>query len=275
MNVNDFLKKKKENRKISMVTAYNFPMARMADDAGVDAVLVGDSLGMVMLGYDNTIPVTMEDMIIHCKAVSRGLTNAMLVCDMPFMSYQVSTEEAIKNAGRLMQEAGAHAVKLEGGKEIADTVKRLVEIGIPVMGHIGMTPQSVYKFGGFKAEGKTVAQAKKLIEDAYALQEAGAFSVVLEVVPEELAEIISKDLYIPTIGIGAGSKCDGQVQVMTDLLGMTAGFVPKHSKKMADLYSAGVAGLKEYIDAVENKGFPDESTCPHLKDETLNEIKKG
>ena len=275
MNVNDFLKKKKENKKITMVTAYNYPMAKMADDAGIDAVLVGDSLGMVMLGYENTIPVTMEDMIVHCKAVARGLNNAMLVCDMPFMSYQISSEEALRNAGRLMQEAGAHAVKLEGGVEEADLVKRMVDIGIPVMGHIGMTPQSVYKFGGFKAQGKTVDQAKKLIEDAKALQKAGAFAVVLEVVPEELAEIISKELYIPTIGIGAGNKCDGQVQVITDVLGITAGFVPKHSKQFADLYSTGVEGLKKYIASVEDTSFPEHNTCPHLTDETLNEIKKG
>ena len=275
MNVNDFLKKKKENNKITVVTAYNYPMAKMADDAGIDAVLVGDSLGMVMLGYDNTIPVTMEDMIIHCKAVSRGLKNSMLICDMPFMSFQISIEEALRNAGRLMQEAGAHAVKLEGGVEVADIVKRMVDIGIPVMGHIGMTPQSVHKFGGFKAQGKTVDQAKKLIEDAKALQDAGAFSVVLEVVPGELAEIISKELYIPTIGIGAGNKCDGQVQVMTDLLGMTAGFVPKHSKKFADIYSVAVEGIKSYISSVQDGSFPEETSCPHLKDETLNEIMKG
>ncbi len=275
MNVNDFLKRKKENKKITIVTAYNYPMAKVADDAGIDAVLVGDSLGMVMLGYDNTIPVTMEDMIIHCKAVSRGLKNAMLICDMPFMSYQISAEEALRNAGRLMQEAGAHAVKLEGGVEEAEIVKRMVDIGIPVMGHIGMTPQSVYKFGGFKAQGKTVDQAKKLIEDAKALQKAGAFSIVLEVVPEELAEMITKELDIPTIGIGAGNKCDGQVQVMTDMLGITAGFVPKHSKKFADLYSAGLEGIKAYISSVQDGSFPEETTCPHLTEETLNEIKKG
>jgi 3-methyl-2-oxobutanoate hydroxymethyltransferase len=269
MKTSDFIKYKQENKKIKMITAYDFVLAKIAEEAGIDAILVGDSVGMVELGYDTTLPVTMEDMIHHTKAVSRGADKTLIVADMPFMSYQINAKQGMKNAGRLIQEGGANAVKLEGGVEIAETVKRIVDCGIPVMGHIGMTPQSVNAFGGFKAQGKTAVQASKIIKDAFALQDAGAFSVVLECIPEELAEEITKRLSIPTIGIGAGAKCDGQVQVISDMLGMTNGFVPRHSKKYANLFETAVEGIKCYEKEVDESVFPGPATCTHISKEII------
>jgi 3-methyl-2-oxobutanoate hydroxymethyltransferase len=230
--------------------------ARAVDQAGVDCILVGDSLGMVVLGYPNTLPVTMEDMLHHCKAVARGASAALLVGDMPFMSYQVSVAEAVRNAGRFLQEAGMEGVKLEGGRERAEAVRQIVAAGIPVMGHIGLTPQSVAQFGGFVPQGKTAAAARRLLEDAQILQEAGCFSIVLESVPAQLAELISQQLDIPTIGIGAGVGCDGQVLVIHDLLGLFDRFTPKFVKQYRTMHRDIVAALAEYKEEVEARAFP-------------------
>jgi 3-methyl-2-oxobutanoate hydroxymethyltransferase len=251
-----FRQKKQRGEPITMLTAYDFMTARAVDQAGVDCILVGDSLGMVVLGYPNTLPVTMEDMLHHCKAVARGASTALLVGDMPFMSYQVSTAEAVRNAGRFLQEAGMEAVKLEGGRERADAVRQIVAAGIPVMGHIGLTPQSVAQFGGFVPQGKTAAAAQRLIEDAQILQEAGCFSIVLESVPAQLAELISQQLDVATIGIGAGVGCDGQVLVIHDLLGLFDRFTPKFVKQYRTLHSDIVDALAEYKAEVESRAFP-------------------
>lgn len=251
-----FRQKKQRGEPITMLTAYDFMTARAVDQAGVDCILVGDSLGMVVLGYDNTLPVTMEDMLHHCKAVARGASTALLVGDMPFMSYQVSVPEAVRNAGRFLQEAGMEAVKLEGGRERVDAVRQMVSAGIPVMGHIGLTPQSIAQFGGFVPQGKTAAAARRLIEDAQILQEAGCFSIVLESVPAQLAELISQQLEIPTIGIGAGVGCDGQVLVIHDLLGLFDRFTPKFVKQYRTLHGTIVDALAEYKREVETRAFP-------------------
>ncbi|HSN74378.1 MAG TPA: 3-methyl-2-oxobutanoate hydroxymethyltransferase [Anaerolineae bacterium] len=251
-----FRQKKQRGEPITMLTAYDFMTARAVDQAGVDCILVGDSLGMVVLGYPNTLPVTMEDMLHHCKAVARGASTALLVGDMPFMSYQVSTAEAVRNAGRFLQEAGMEGVKLEGGRERAEAVRQIVAAGIPVMGHIGLTPQSVSQFGGFVPQGKTAAAAQRLIEDAQILQEAGCFSIVLESVPAQLAELISQQLDIATIGIGAGIGCDGQVLVIHDLLGLFDRFTPKFAKQYRTLHGDIVAALAEFKAEVEARAFP-------------------
>ena len=251
-----FRQKKQRGEPITMLTAYDFMTARAVDQAGVDCILVGDSLGMVVLGYPNTLPVTMEDMLHHCKAVARGASTALLVGDMPFMSYQISVAEAVRNAGRFLQEAGMEGVKLEGGRERADAVRQIVAAGIPVMGHIGLTPQSVSQFGGFVPQGKTAAAAQRLIEDAQILQEAGCFSIVLESVPAQLAELISQQLDIATIGIGAGIGCDGQVLVIHDLLGLFDRFTPKFAKQYRTLHGDIVAALAEFKAEVEARAFP-------------------
>lgn len=247
---------KQRGEKIAMLTAYDYSTARVLDQAGVPLLLVGDSLGMVVLGYDSTIAVTMEEMLHHTKAVVRGAQNTLIVGDMPFLTYHLSYEQAIRNAGRFVQEAGAQAVKLEGGSRMAETVRRIVECGIPVMGHIGLTPQSINQLGGFKVQGKTVSAAIDLIRDAKALEGAGAFAVVLECVPAPLARIITKQLTIPTIGIGAGVDCDGQVQVISDLLGLFSDFVPKHAKQYARLSEAIKAAVAGYIAEVKDDSFP-------------------
>ncbi|MBN2398550.1 MAG: 3-methyl-2-oxobutanoate hydroxymethyltransferase [Deltaproteobacteria bacterium] len=252
------LKMKREGKKISMLTAYDYSTAVLVDGAGVDMILVGDSLGMVVLGYDSTLPVTMEDMLHHTKAVSRAAQRAMVIGDMPFMSYQASTEEAVKNAGRFMQEAGAHGVKLEGGQEVAETVRKITASGIPLVGHLGLTPQSVHQLGGYRVQGKDDKTARKLMEDARALEEAGAFSVVLECVPAKLAGEISRTLTIPTIGIGAGVECDGQVLVVNDMLGMFEKFTPKFVKKYAELNTEIRAAVGRYVDEVKGGVFPGE-----------------
>jgi len=248
--------KKGRGEPITMVTAYDYPGALAADDAGIDMILVGDSLGMVVLGYDSTVPVTMDEMISHAAAVKRGAKFSFIVGDMPFLSYQTDVKEAIRNAGRFLKEAGSDAVKLEGGAEMAETVKAIVDAGIPVMGHIGLTPQSVSKLGGYRVQGKTARAALKLLDDALALEQAGAFSVVLETVPDRVAELVSKRLGIPTIGIGAGVGCDGQVLVFHDLLGYFDRFSPRHNKRYANLHETIVNALSEYRREVEWRAFP-------------------
>ncbi len=251
-----FRQKKERGEVITMLTAYDYPTAMAMDKAGVDAILVGDSLAMVVLGYENTLPVTMEEMLHHSRAVARGAKSALLVGDMPFMSYQVSVEEATRNAGRFLQQGGMDAVKLEGGRERADAVRAITGAGIPVMGHLGLTPQSINQLGGFRAQGKTASAAKRLLEDAQILEEAGAFSLVLESVPARLGEYISKHISIPTIGIGAGAGCDGQVLVTHDLLGLFERFTPKFVRQYANLHETMHKAFAEYIDDVESKRFP-------------------
>ncbi|HEX5836326.1 MAG TPA: 3-methyl-2-oxobutanoate hydroxymethyltransferase [Anaerolineales bacterium] len=251
-----FRQKKERGEPITMLTAYDYPTALAMDQAGVDAILVGDSLAMVVLGYETTLPVTMEEMLHHARAVARGAKSALLIGDLPFMSYQVSVEEATRNAGRFLQQGGMDAVKLEGGRERAEAVRSITSAGIPVMGHLGLTPQSVNQLGGFRAQGKTALAARRLVEDALILEEAGAFSLVLESVPARLADLISKKISIPTIGIGAGAGCDGQVLVTHDLLGLFDRFTPRFVKKYADFHSDMQRAFTDYIEDVETKRFP-------------------
>ncbi|MBI3764849.1 MAG: 3-methyl-2-oxobutanoate hydroxymethyltransferase [Chloroflexi bacterium] len=248
--------KKERGEIVTMLTAYDYATALAIDRASIDVILVGDSLGMVVLGYDTTLPVTMDDMLHHCRAVARGAKTALLVGDMPFMSYQVSTAEAVRNAGRFLQESGMDTVKLEGGREMAATIEAIVTAGIPVMGHIGLTPQSVHKFGGFKTQGRTARAAKRLIEDAQILQDAGCYSIVLESIPDRVAEVISERIAIPTIGIGAGPGCDGQVLVTHDLLGLFDRFTPKFVKKYANLHGEMARAFAEYKAEVLGHSFP-------------------
>lgn len=247
---------KREGRRITMLTAYDYPMARMIDEAGIDSILVGDSLGNVVLGYDSTIPVTMDDMIHHIKAVTRAVKRAMVVGDLPFLSYHLSREESVRNAGRILQEGGARAVKLEGGREVAEAIRAMVAAGIPVMGHLGLTPQSVNQMGGYRVQGRDEAAARRLIEDALAIQEAGVFAVVLECVPVPLAKLLTEKLEVPTIGIGAGPYCDGQVLVTHDMLGMYGGFSPKFAKRYVQLHEDISRALRAYREEVREGGFP-------------------
>ncbi len=251
-----FRQKKERAEPISMLTAYDYSTALVMDQVGIDSILVGDSLGMVVLGYENTLPVTMEEMLHHCRAVSRGAKSSLLVGDMPFMSYQVSTEEAVRNAGRFLQNGGMDCVKLEGGRERLAAIRAIIQAGIPVMGHLGLTPQSVHLLGGFRAQGKTAAAAKRLLEDALMLEEAGCFAIVLESVPTQLAEYISSKLSIPTIGIGAGAGCDGQVLVSPDMLGMFDRFTPKFVKKYVDLHAGMEKAFVDYMEDVQTHQFP-------------------
>lgn len=253
----DIKKMKVSGEKITMLTAYDFALSSIMDECDIDIILVGDSLGNVVLGYDTTLPVTMEDMLHHTKAVARGAHNALIVADMPFLSYQVSEQEAVRNAGRLLKEADAQSVKLEGGREFAETVRKITASGIPVMAHLGLTPQSIHQLGGYKVQGKKEDAARKMIEDAKILEEAGAFSVVLECIPEGLAEEITTSLNIPTIGIGAGVHCDGQVLVINDLLGINERFTPKFVKKYANLNLEIKKAVKNYIGEVKGGNFPD------------------
>ncbi len=263
---------KREGARIAMLTAYDYGTAVLIDAAGVPLILVGDSLGNVVLGYESTIPVTMEEMLHHTKAVTRGVKSALVVGDMPFMSYHVSKEQALTNAARFIQEAGAQAVKLEGGTNVADKVQRLVACGIPVMGHIGLTPQSIHQLGGFKAQGKTLEAARRLIQDARALEEAGAFAVVLETIPAELAQIITQRLSIPTIGIGAGASCDGQVQVISDLLGLFSDFTPRHAKRYAQVADIMSKAISEYKQDVVAGAFPTQKESLFLDETVLAEL---
>ena len=239
-----------------MLTAYDAAMAALLDRAGIDVILVGDSLGMVVLGYETTIPVTLDAMIHHAAAVTRGAKRPLVIADMPFLTYQVNAEQALRNAGRLLQESGVQAVKLEGGREIADTIRRIVDVGIPVMGHIGLTPQSVHQLGGFRAVGGTKEEARQLLDDAQLLQDAGAFAVVIESIPADLAARITAELQIPTIGIGAGPECDGQVLVSNDVFGLFNGPVPRFVKQYANAGALIVAGAQEYIEDVRRGRFP-------------------
>ncbi len=273
-----FRLKKKRGESITMLTAYDYPTALAIEKAEIDSILVGDSLGMVVLGYENTLPVTMEDMLHHCKAVSRGAKIPLLIGDMPFMSYQSDIWTAVENAGRFLQEAGMDAVKLEGGRERADAIQQMVLAGIPVMGHLGLTPQSVNTVGGFKAQGKKADQAKILVEDALILEEAGAFGIVLEAVPAQLAELISSKLRIPTIGIGAGVGCDGQVLVTHDLVGQFDKFTPKFVKQYANIHHVMQEAMIAFRQDVSQKNFPTESHSIFMNDEEwktlLSELEK-
>jgi len=276
VTITEIKEMKQRKEKIPMLTAYDYVTAKMVDEAGVPLILVGDSLGMVMLGYESTIPVTMEEMIHHTKAVVRGAKQALIVGDMPFMTYHVSVSDALHNAARFIQEGGAQAVKLEGGEVVAEQVRRLVGCGIPVMGHIGVTPQSQHQLGGFKARGKAVEEAKKLLSDARILEEAGAFAIVLECTPAPLSKLITQKLTIPTIGIGAGPDCDGQVQVISDMLGLYTDFVPRHAKQYARLAGEIKTAVEDYISEVKSASFPtmeqsytmDESLIKQLKAES-------
>ena len=253
----DIKKMKIQGEKITVLTAYDYGMASILDESDIDIILVGDSLGMVVLGYDTTLPVTMEDMLHHTKAVSRAAQNALIVADMPFLSYQISPTTALANAGRFLQEANAQAVKLEGGREYAEIVQKITSAGIPVMAHLGLTPQSIHQIGGYKVQGKKEDAARKIVEDAKILEEAGAFSLVLECIPEGLASEITHSLTIPTIGIGAGVNCDGQVLVINDMLGIYERFTPKHVKKYANLNLEIKKAVKTYIAEVKHGTFPD------------------
>lgn len=250
------LRMKQSGERIAMVTAYDATFARMIDEGGADILLVGDSLGMVVQGLDTTLPVTVDEMVYHCRAVSRGARRALVVGDMPFLSAQITPEEALRNAGRFLAEGGAHAVKLEGGRSAAPTVRRLVDAGIPVMGHVGLLPQSVHAMGGFRVQGKTEDAAARILDDAHAIAEAGAFSVVLEGVPSDLAAQVTRELGVPTIGIGAGPECDGQVLVCYDLLGLTPDLKPKFVKRYAELYAEGRDAVARYCDEVRAGSFP-------------------
>ncbi|EJE7233715.1 3-methyl-2-oxobutanoate hydroxymethyltransferase [Clostridium botulinum] len=270
--VSTFQELKNKGEKITMLTAYDYSMAKLIDSSGINGILVGDSLGMVCLGYENTLSVTMEDMLHHTKAVVRGASNALVVGDMPFMSYQTSIYDAVYNAGRFIKEAGAHAVKLEGGSTVAEEVKAIVKAQIPVMGHIGLTPQSVNMFGGFKVQGKNEKIAKKLIEDAKILENAGAFSIVLECIPEKLSKIISESISIPTIGIGAGKYCDGQILVYQDMLSMFSDFKPKFVKSFGNIGKSIENGVSQYIKEVKEVAFPEEKHTFKIDDDVIKKL---
>lgn len=266
ITIRDIRAMKRAGTPIAMVTAYDYASARLVDLAGLPMILVGDSLGNTMLGYDSTLPVAMEDMIRATAAVTRGARNAVVVADMPFLSYQVSPEDALRNAGRLMREGNPSAVKLEGGEAVAPAVHKIATAGVPVMGHLGLTPQSIHQLGGYRVQGRTDAAASQMLKDALALQDAGAFAVVLELVPAEVASAISQRLEIPTIGIGAGAGCDGQVQVWHDLLGLSVDFTPKHAKKYADAGNQIIEALKHYAEDVTRREFPGEAQTVHLNE---------
>jgi 3-methyl-2-oxobutanoate hydroxymethyltransferase len=272
VGINQVKEMKAKKEKIVMLTAYDYSTAKLVDESGIPLILVGDSLGMVMLGYESTIPVTMDEMIHHTKAVVRGTKQAMIIGDMPFMTYHTSTADALRNAARFIQEGGAQAIKLEGGVAVAETVKRIVECGIPVMGHIGLTPQSVHQLGGHRVQGKTPEAAERLLKDAQALEQAGAFAVVLELIPAPLSKLVTQKLGIPTIGIGAGPDCDGQVQVISDLLGLFSDFVPKHAKQYAKLAGSIKTALADYIAEVKAGKFPTAEHSSTIDESLLEEL---
>ncbi len=261
-----------EGRKLSMLTAYDYSTAKLMDEAGIHGILVGDSLGNVILGYGDTVSVTMEDMIHHGAAVSRGVKNALLVVDMPFLSYQTSAYDAVVNAGRLMKEGRAHAVKLEGGREMAPQIRAIVQAGIPVMGHLGLTPQTIHALGGYKVQGKDEAAARKLLDDAKALEEAGVFAIVLECVPSALAGLITASVSVPTIGIGAGAGCDGQILVYQDMLGMFADFTPKFVKRYGEVGEAMKTAFASYIEEVGRGAFPGPEHGYQIADEVIGKL---
>lgn len=249
---------KRTGEKISMLTAYDYTMARIIDDAGIDVILVGDSASNVMAGYDTTVPMTLDHMIYHASCVVRGVDRALVIADLPFMSYQVTSKEALISAGRMMKEAGVHGIKVEGGKPIVDTVRKIVEAGIPVMGHLGLTPQSIYKFGTYKVRATEDTEAETLLEDAKRLEEAGCFSIVLEKIPAKLAAKVTGELSIPTIGIGAGADCDGQVLVTHDMLGLNKEFNPRFLRRYADLHTVMTEAVQKYADDIKKGDFPNE-----------------
>ncbi|MBC8287055.1 MAG: 3-methyl-2-oxobutanoate hydroxymethyltransferase [Nitrospinae bacterium] len=267
--------RKNSEKKITALTAYDYSFAKLLDATDLDIILVGDSLGMVSLGHENTLAVTMENMIDHTRAVKQGAQRALVVGDMPFMSYQVSVEQAVTNAGRLIQEGGASAVKLEGGARMADRVQAIVQAGIPVMGHIGLTPQSVHQFGGYKVQGKNYLDSRQIKQDARDLQSAGIFALVLEGIPGELAEEITAELKLPTIGIGAGAKCDGQILVLHDLLGLNQDFVPKFVKQYAQLADSLKNAVAKYIQEVRTETFPGQEHTYHSKQAKLKQVNDG
>ncbi|MCH8744132.1 MAG: 3-methyl-2-oxobutanoate hydroxymethyltransferase [Chloroflexi bacterium] len=272
VTVRDLAQMKVKGEKIPMITAYDYTSARFADAAEIPVVLVGDSLGMVMMGYDSTIQVTLDDMVHHTKMVSRGSQNALIIADLPFMTYQVDPAQALTNAARLIQEGGAQSVKLEGGQSVAETVHRIVECGIPVMGHLGLTPQSINALGGYRVQGRQRKEAVQLLQDAKALEDAGAYAVVLELVPTQLARLISQRLTIPTIGIGAGPGCDGQVQVLHDMLGLFTDFKPKHAKRYANLAEEIKEAFVQYAREVREGEFPTDQQSFTMDEEILNEL---
>ncbi len=263
---------KKNQRKITALTAYDYTFARLLDESGIDVILVGDSAGMVAMGYENTLPVTMDEMIHYTRGVRRGVQQALLVGDMPFMSYHTSAEDTIRNAGRFIQEGGAEAVKMEGGSRVLDKISAVVQAGISVMGHVGLTPQSVHQFGGYRVQGKNYLDARQIKKDGLDLQKAGVFSLVLEGIPMDLAAEITAELEIPTIGIGAGPHCDGQILVTQDMLGMNLDFAPKFIKKYGELGTAIRSAVQDYVDEVQSGGFPDEAHSYHLKKEKLRSV---
>jgi len=270
-----FKKMKQDKQKIAVLTAYDYPTAKLLDSSGIDAILIGDSLGMVILGYETTTQVTMEDMLHHTKAVSRGVARALVIADMPFLSYHLGLKESVINAGRLIQEGQAQAVKLEGGIEIIPTVEAIIKAGIPVMGHLGFTPQSIHNLGGYFVQGKTDEQAKKLLSDAKALEKAGVFSIVLEMVPAELAEKISAQLSIPTIGIGAGVNCDGQVLVIHDMLGLYQGSIPKFVKKYSEIGEEINQAVSKYVNEVKHGLFPRQEHSFKVEKQEVNKLYGG
>lgn len=270
--VSTILEQKKNGDKITMLTAYDYSTAKLMDEAGINSILIGDSLGNVILGYEDTLSVTMEDMLHHTRAVARGAKNALIVADMPFMSYQTSVYDAVVNAGRLIKEGRANAVKLEGGAAVCGQIRAIVDASIPVVAHLGLTPQSINAFGGFKVQGKTEEAAKKLISDAKAIEEAGAFAVVLEGIPSKLAQIITNTLTIPTIGIGAGAGCDGQVLVYQDMLGMFSDFTPKFVKRFANVGEVMTQAFKQYIDEVKSGTFPSEEHGYKISDDVIEKL---
>ena len=271
----DLLARKKEGKKVSMITAYSYPQAQCVDEAGIDIILVGDSLGMVELGYKDTVPVTMDEMLNHTKAVMRAVKRAHVVGDMPFMSYNISKEQAVTNAGILYKDGLCDSVKLEGGQDMAPMAAAIVKAGIPVFGHIGLTPQTANMLGGFKVQGKSIDAAKKVVDDALAIQDAGAFAIVLEAIPRQLAAIISEKLSILTIGIGGGLDCDGQVLVLHDMVGLFRRFTPKFVKVYADVYSVQVDAVKRYIDEVQGRAFPAEEHTFTMKQEAVDELRSS
>jgi len=273
VTITEIKEMKQRKEKIPMLTAYDYVTAKMVDEAGVPLILVGDSLGMVMLGYESTIPVTMEEMMHHTKAVVRGAKKALIIGDMPFMTYHVTVSDALYNAARFIQEGGAQAVKLEGGEVVAEKIRRLVDCGIPVMGHIGLTPQSIHQLGGFKVRGKAVEEAKKFLNDARVLEEAGAFAIVLECTPAPLSKLITERLTIPTIGIGAGPDCDGQVQVISDILGLYTDFVPKHAKQYARLAGEIKTAVSSYISEVKSLSFPTAKQSYTVDEDVIKQLK--
>ncbi|MCE2457695.1 MAG: 3-methyl-2-oxobutanoate hydroxymethyltransferase [Dehalococcoidia bacterium] len=272
VTIRDLRRMKRNGEKIPMITAYDYTSAQLVERAGIPLILVGDSLGQVVLGYDSTVPVTMDEMVHHIKTVVRGTQRAHVVGDLPFLSYHADIPEAIHNAGRLLKEGGAQSVKLEGGRTQAETVSRIVESGIPVMGHIGLTPQAVNQLGGYRVQGRSLKDAVRLMEDARALEEAGAYAIVLECVPAQLAGMITERVGVPTIGIGAGAGCDGQVQVFHDMMGLYQDFVPKHARQYAQLGQTIIEATQGYIRDIENEQFPDDSESFKLNEDVLEEL---